>query len=103
MEKMDSRYVTEIFTAWLEHYQDGQFYFFILMEYCPDNLDNLIKQKARAFNREDSQPMSSLEFFISCELFKEMAECLQYLHSFEKSYLPETDMLREFQTFTLFI
>lgn len=94
MEKMDSKYVVKLITAWLEEMK-GILYAFIQMEYCPDNLESLIKQKANAFNREPNQPMSSLEFFITCELFKDIAECLQYLHTFQKSYLPETKIFRK--------
>ena len=53
------------------------------MELCSDNLQNIIQQKSEFFGREvfeKSIPMEPIEYFISCQLFQEVLECLQYLH-----------------------
>ena len=50
------------------------------MELCSDNLMNIINQKQRYFRRQESEAMNSIEYFISCEMFKEILECVQYLH-----------------------
>ena len=50
------------------------------MELCFDNLMNIIKQKLMFFRRQESETMNSIEYFISCEIFKEILECVQYLH-----------------------
>ena len=50
------------------------------MELCSDNLMNIIKQKQIFFRRQETEAMNSIEYFISCEMFKEILECVQYLH-----------------------
>ena len=50
------------------------------MELCSDNLMNIIIQKQRYFRRQETEAMNSIEYFISCEIFKEILECVQYLH-----------------------
>ena len=50
------------------------------MELCSDNLMNIINQKKMLFRRQESEAMNSIEYFISCEIFKEILECVQYLH-----------------------
>ena len=50
------------------------------MELCSDNLKNIIQQKPKIFGREESEPMNPIEYFISCQIFKELLECVQYLH-----------------------
>ena len=50
------------------------------MELCSDNLMNIINQKQISFRRQESEAMNSIEYFISCEIFKEILECVQYLH-----------------------
>ena len=50
------------------------------MELCSDNLKNIIEQKRECFQRQDFEAMNSIEFYISCHLFKELLECVGYLH-----------------------
>ena len=50
------------------------------MELCSDNLQNIIQQMPQFFNTEESEPMEPIEYFISCRIFKELLECVQYLH-----------------------
>ena len=50
------------------------------MELCSDNLQNIIKEKPRVFKRQSSDAMNSIEFHISCQLFREILECVQYIH-----------------------
>ena len=50
------------------------------MEYCPQNLKNLLSIKPQIFERQSDEVMNIIEFYISCELFKELLECVQYLH-----------------------
>ena len=76
---INSERVTKLITVWLEN-NNGIHYAFIQMQHCPDNLENLINQKAEYFCRMNNQPMSSIEIFICCHLVKELTECLHYLH-----------------------
>ena len=48
---------------------------------CSDNLKNIIQQKSECFGRKPLESMNSIEYYISCQLFKEVLECVQYLNS----------------------
>ena len=50
------------------------------MELCSDNLQNIIQQMPQYFGRKESETMEAIEYFISCQLFQEVLECVQYLH-----------------------
>ena len=50
------------------------------MELCSENLQNIIQQKPEIFGRKESEPMKPIEYFISCQIFKKVLECVQYLH-----------------------
>ena len=101
MEKMDEKFVSKLVTAWVERIQMVAF-LNILMDYSENTLNDIIQVKPVAFEREPGQPMSSLELFCSLEMFKELVECVQYLHSYEKSFVTEFDMLRKYFTKQIF-
>ena len=75
MSKLSGGRVVEYIHFWLE--LDTVF---IRMELCSDNLKNLLNKKPGFFGREDTEPMNVLEYSISCQIFKELLECVQYLH-----------------------
>ena len=50
------------------------------MEFCSDNLKNIIQQKQQFFRNNSSEPMKPIEYFISCQFFQEVIECVKYLH-----------------------
>ena len=50
------------------------------MEFCSDNLNNIIEEKPKCFDRQSSETMNSKGFYISCQLFKELLESVGYLH-----------------------
>jgi len=50
------------------------------MELCSHNLQKVIEEKPKCFERQSSEAMNSIEFYISCQLFKELLECVQYIH-----------------------
>ncbi|CAG2181082.1 unnamed protein product, partial [Oppiella nova] len=47
---------------------------------CSDSLKNILQNKPQVFGRQPEEPMNSIEFYISCHIFKEILECVQYLH-----------------------
>ncbi|CAG2162909.1 unnamed protein product [Oppiella nova] len=53
---------------------------YIEMELCSDSLRNILDIKPEVFGRQSPEPMNSLEFYISCHIFRELLECVQYLH-----------------------
>ena len=71
-----SDFVVKYFDSWKE---SG--FCYILMELCSDNLQNIIKLKSECFGRNQWEVMTAVEYYISCQLFKEVLECVQYLHS----------------------
>ena len=56
------------------------------MELCSDNLKNIIQQKQQFFRKEKSDPFEAIEYFISCQLFEEVVECVKYLHDSNKMH-----------------
>ena len=54
------------------------------MEYCDDNLDQIMKIKSELFRTSaESYELALIDFFISCELFEEIIKSLNFLHSLE--------------------
>ena len=53
---------------------------YIHMEYCSDNLRNILQNKHELFERVGNSQMSELEYFISCKIFIEILEALNELH-----------------------
>ena len=54
---------------------------YIQMEYCFDNLNTVLQLKTETFKRNENKAMNSIEYFISCEIFRQITEALNYLHS----------------------
>ena len=52
----------------------------IQMEFCSENLKNILEYKHIIFKRKKNEKMKELEFFISCKIFIELIEALNYLH-----------------------
>ena len=42
---------------------------YIQMEYCSDNLKNILKIKHKIFRRKKEEGMKKLEYYISCKIF----------------------------------
>ena len=52
----------------------------IHMELCSDNLRNILDNKHFVFNREKDHQMNEVEYYISCKIFIELLEAVNYLH-----------------------
>ncbi|CAG2168293.1 unnamed protein product [Oppiella nova] len=50
------------------------------MELCSESLQNILQRKPQEFGRQSGEPLNCYEYFISCEIFREILECVQYLH-----------------------
>ena len=48
---------------------------------CSDNLKNILDNKHKVFRREKDKQMNELEYFISCKIFIELLEPVNYLHA----------------------
>ncbi|CAG2100542.1 unnamed protein product, partial [Medioppia subpectinata] len=76
LANLDSDFVVKYYQSWIECN-----YLYIQMEFCSLNLTTILKNKAIVFGRQHEDKMNSVfEYFISCEIFKELLECVQYLH-----------------------
>ena len=65
------------------------------MEYCFDYLRNVLTIKPIVFERNENQAMNSIEYFISCEIFRQITEALNYLHSLKPEPLIHRDLKPE--------
>ena len=77
MSKIKSNFTIDFMNAW----KDNNDIVFIQMELCKDNLNHILEMKPQAFARGKGEKLNSLEFFISCQLLKEVTECLNFLHT----------------------
>jgi serine/threonine protein kinase len=50
------------------------------MEFCSQNLRNILEVKPQVFGRQLGEAMDCVEYFISCELLRQILESVQYLH-----------------------
>ena len=75
MAQLNGDKVVRYMNTWIEESR-----LFIKMEYCTGNLRTLIRNKSYYFDRKDSQPLDILEYHISCNIFEDILEAVQYLH-----------------------
>ncbi|CAG2176536.1 unnamed protein product, partial [Oppiella nova] len=69
--KLRSKFVIQYYDSWI-----GCNCLYIQMELCIDNLSNLLHTKKSIFN----ELMMNSQFYILNEIFRELIECVQYLH-----------------------
>ncbi|CAG2168587.1 unnamed protein product [Oppiella nova] len=69
--------------------------YYICMELCSHSLQNILQHKPQVFDRQPEDPMNSIEFYISCHIFKEILECVQYLHELNPPILECVQYLHE--------
>ncbi|CAG2173358.1 unnamed protein product [Oppiella nova] len=75
LKQITSDYIIELNDLWLESK-----IIYIRMEYSERNLRDFIYQKQQESGRQPGHVMDVSEYFISCGIFKEILECVQYLH-----------------------
>jgi mitogen-activated protein kinase kinase kinase 7 len=78
LNNLKSIYIVEIFKYWHENYNDKIIHC-ILMEYCDLNLNQLIE----SMNNLEDDRFKIARWFIASELFKEIIECVNHLHTFK--------------------
>ncbi len=102
ISKLDSTFVVKHFNSWIEdnnididfHIREGKlnpkldvfkqnkpFLLHIQMEYFSLNLEDLIKELNDELNQNYLKAMTPLGYYISSELFVEILECVNYLHT----------------------
>ena len=90
MAKLQTDFVVKYNNSWIENNC-----LFIQMEYCFNNLRNILTFKPIVFDRNETQAMNSIEYFISCEIFRQITEALNYLHSIKPKPLIHRDLKPE--------
>ncbi|CAG2174599.1 unnamed protein product [Oppiella nova] len=73
-----SEYVVRYYHSWRE-----PDFGYIQMELCSHSLKNILELKAQVFERQSGDPMDCIEYFISCEIFRQILEAVQYLHELD--------------------
>ena len=73
--RVQSEYVVKCYDSWRE----GNC-IYIQMELCSQSLRSIIEVKPQVFSRQSLDPMDCVEYFISCEIFRQILESVQYLH-----------------------
>jgi serine/threonine protein kinase len=76
MAGIQSEYVVQYYNSWFENNNT----LFIQMECCLHSLDYILKNKNEKFKRKDNEIITPTEFYISNELFRDVLECVNYLH-----------------------
>ncbi|CAG2100073.1 unnamed protein product [Medioppia subpectinata] len=76
LAKLDLKYVVRYYNSWIENKC-----MYVQMENCQQTLWSVLKDKSHVFSRQEKKPMNLYKYFISCEIFREILQCLQYLHS----------------------
>ena len=90
MAKLNTPFVVKYNSSWIESNC-----LFIQMEYCFNNLRDVLTNKQKVFERSENQAMNSIEYFISCEIFRQITEALNYLHSIKPEPLIHRDLKPE--------
>ncbi|CAG2163402.1 unnamed protein product [Oppiella nova] len=75
LRKLNPDFVVQYITSWPENK-----HLFIQMEFCSQNLRNILDIKPKVFNRQSGVPMDCVEYYISCVIFRQILESVQYLH-----------------------
>ncbi len=83
MAKIRSDYVVHYNYSWIENNE----ILYIQMELCFNTLKAIMEQKLNDFKRKRFEVMTPLEYYISSELFKEILEAVNYLHSHKPSII----------------
>ncbi|CAG2111381.1 unnamed protein product, partial [Medioppia subpectinata] len=76
LKKLDSVFVVKYYASWRQWKK-----LYIQMEYCPQTLRSVLEVKQQVFGRQSTQAMNIYEYFVCCEIFREILECLQYIHT----------------------
>jgi hypothetical protein len=95
---LNNNFVVRYYNTWLEDafieknghktYDSSKFSLYIQMELCAGNLEQFMKQfdERSSFisNINSNEILTSVYYYIYCELMKELIECVDYLHKEKK-------------------
>ncbi|CAG2170902.1 unnamed protein product [Oppiella nova] len=72
IDTVRSEYVVEYYNSWFESK-----YLCIQMEYCSQNLRTILVVKPQIFGRQLGEAIDCVEYFVSCEIFRQILESVQ--------------------------
>ncbi|CAG2167376.1 unnamed protein product, partial [Oppiella nova] len=75
LRELNSKYVVQYYNSWLQRK-----HLYIQMEFCSHDLGKILEIKINVFSRELGEAMDCVEYFISCEILRQILESVQYLH-----------------------
>ncbi|CAG2105711.1 unnamed protein product [Medioppia subpectinata] len=73
-----SPYVVRYYNSWLTGHR-----LYIQMELCSGSLRTVLNNRCDIFRRwanSQLKPMKTIEYFITCNIYRELLECVQHLH-----------------------
>ncbi|CAG2176780.1 unnamed protein product, partial [Oppiella nova] len=70
-----SAHVVQYFNSWTDRK-----YLYLQTEYCAKTLQNILEEKGQVFSRDVGVAMNVVEYYMSCQIFSELLECVKYLH-----------------------
>ncbi|CAG2105915.1 unnamed protein product, partial [Medioppia subpectinata] len=82
LRKLDSDFVVKYKNSWTEGKQ-----LYIQMEYCSQTLASVLRDKQLVFGRQSAEAMNLYEYFICCEIFRELLQCVRYLHELNPPFI----------------
>ena len=87
MMKVKGERIVRYFDSWMDLNDN----IFIQMEFCSNNLKNILQNWKKIFKKPNFQPMNRIEYYICCQIFIELLEAVDYLHQ----YKPQPIILRD--------
>jgi serine/threonine protein kinase len=80
MARLKKDYVVQYFNSWIEY---NPTICYIQMELCFCSLGEVLEQSYSEFHKEENEMINHIEYYFKCELFKEILEGVNYLHTLE--------------------
>ena len=76
MMKVKGERIVRYFDSWM----DSKDNIYIQMEFCSNNLKNILQNWKKFFPKPYSHSMNRIEYHICCQIFIELLEAVDYLH-----------------------
>ena len=88
MMKVKGERIVRYFDSWM----DSKDNIYIQMEFCSNNLKNILQNWKKFFPKPNSQPMNRIEYYICCQIFIELLEAVNYLHQYKPQPIIHRDL-----------
>ena len=85
---------------YMKSYIDYNNTVFIQMEFCCDNLYNILKTRNDVFDRTSDEVIDRIEYFICSQIFIELLEAVKSIHEYKPSPVMHRDIKPENMLFT---